>query len=123
MGVLDYDKSTKFWLVQKLTSDDRVLDENNRPVVNKGLRPDGARRLRPNQYWVPRIQLQFMAEDPRNFADRIQAAFIERKITETYLRYQFYVDSMPNDGVAELDHVSFKRMLDWTKNSSGLKTL
>ncbi len=30
---------------------------------------------------------------------------------------------MPNDGVAELDSASFKRMLEWTKNSSGLKTL
>lgn len=83
----------------------------------------GARRLRPNQYWVPRIQLQFLAEDPRIFADRIEDAFIERRKTETYLRYQFYVDSMPNEGVAELDSASFKRMLDWTRNSSGLKTL
>jgi hypothetical protein len=41
VGVLDYDKQTKFWLVQKLNLDERVLDENNRPVVNKGLRPDG----------------------------------------------------------------------------------
>ena len=41
MGVLDYERSTKFWLVQILTSDERVLDENNRPVINKGLRPDG----------------------------------------------------------------------------------
>lgn len=30
---------------------------------------------------------------------------------------------MPNDGVAELDNVSFKRMLDWTRHSSGLKSL
>lgn len=41
VGVLDFENSTKFWLVQKLTPDDRILDENNRPVVNKGLRPDG----------------------------------------------------------------------------------
>ena len=123
VGVIDYEKSTKFWLVQKLTPDERVLDDNNRPIVNRGLRPDGTRKLRPNQYWIPRIQLQFLAEDPRLFADRVEDAFIERKKTETYLRYQFYIDSMPNDGVAELDAVSFKRMLDWTRNSSGLKTL
>ena len=83
----------------------------------------GARRLRANQYWIPRIQLQFLAEDPRIVTHRIEDAFVERKNTETYLRYQFYIDSMPNDGVAELDVASFKRMLDWTKNSCGLKTL
>jgi hypothetical protein len=41
VGILDYDNRTKFWLVQKLTPDERVLDENNEPIVNKGLRPDG----------------------------------------------------------------------------------
>ena len=79
------EKSTKFWLVQKLTPDERVLDDNNRPIVNRGLRPDGTRKLRPNQYWIPRIQLQFLAEDPRLFADRVEDTFIERKKTETYL--------------------------------------
>ena len=123
MGIIDYDRNTKFWLVQILTSDERVLDEKNRPVVNKDLRPDGSRKLRPNQYWVPRIQLQFLAEDPRHFADRVEAAFLERKKTETYLRYQFYVDAMPNEGVIDLDQISFKRMLDWTKSCPGIKTL
>lgn len=109
--------------MQKLSDDERVLDENGKPVINRGLRPDGSRKLRPNQYFIPRVQLQFLAEDPRNFANRIEAAYNERKITEAYLRYQFYIDSMPNDGVIDLDQVSFKRMLEWTKSSCGLKTL
>ena len=41
VGVLDYDMLNKLWLVQQLSSDERILDENNKPVVNKGLRPDG----------------------------------------------------------------------------------
>lgn len=100
-----------------------MLDENNVPVINKGLRADGTRKMRPNQYWIPRIQLQFFAEDPRKFADRVKKAYNERKMTESHLRYQFYIDSMPNDGVVELDQVSFKRILEWTKNSLGIKTL
>lgn len=79
--------------------------------------------MRPNQYWIPRIQLQFLAEDPRNFADRIEAAFYERKIVENFLRYQFYVDSMPIEGVIDLDQVSFRRSLDFVRNGVGLKTL
>jgi hypothetical protein len=98
VGVIDYDQTSKFWLVQRLTPDERVLDEHENPIVNKGLRPDGSRKLRPNQYFVPRIQLLFLAEDPRHFAERVQAAFLERKRTETFLRYQFYIDSMPNEG-------------------------
>ena len=123
VGILDYDKTKKMWIVQTLTSDERVLDENGKPVVNKGIRPDGTRNLRGNQYWIPRIQLQFIAEDPRVFADRVKSAYDERRRTETFLRYQFYIDSMPNDGVIELDQVAFKRMLDWTKNSSGIRSL
>ena len=123
VGVLDHDASNNFWLVQILTKDERVLDEHKQPIVNRGIRADGSRRLMPNQYWVPRIQLQFLAEDPRNFADRVQAAFEERRRVENYLRYQFYIDCMPNDGILDLDQVSFRRMIEWTKCSSGLKTL
>ncbi len=123
MGVIDYDKLRNRWLVQKLTVDERVLDESGKPVVNKGLRADGFRKLQPNQYWVHRIQLQFMAEDPRHFADRVEAAYVERRATEAFLRYQFYVDSMPRDGVIELDHVALRRVIEWTKGAAGSKSL
>lgn len=123
VGVIDFDVDRKFWLVQKLTHDERVLDQNGNPIVNKGFRADGSRRLQANQYWVPRVQLQFMAEDPRHFADRVQAAYVERKLTESYLRYQFYIDSMPVEGLLDIDQVAFKRIIDWIKRSVGLKTL
>ncbi|RNA15334.1 Dynein heavy chain axonemal, partial [Brachionus plicatilis] len=122
VGVIDYDEKKKCWLVQKLSEDERVLDQNGKPIVNKGLKEKNSRIQLSNQYWVPRIQLQFLAEDPRVFANRVEAAFNERKKTEAYLRYQFYIDSMPNDGVLDLDQMSFRRMLNWTENP-GLKTL
>lgn len=77
----------------------------------------------PSQYWVPRIQLCFTAEDPRVFANRVEAAYNERKLVEAYLRYHFYIDAMPIEGVIELDPVSFKRMAEWTKIAYGLKRL
>lgn len=98
------------------------MDENGTPIVNKGIKANSTRTQLPNQFWIPRIQLQFLAEDPRVFANRIEAAYNERKKTEAYLRYQFYIDSMPNEGMIDLDQVSFKRMLNLTENP-GLKTL
>ena len=123
VGVLDYDENNNYWLVQESNAEDRIIDEQSNPLLNKGVRPDGTRKLSSNQYWIPRIQLQFLAEDPRWFADRVEAAYKERNETESFLRYQFYIDSMPFDDVSDLDPVSFKRMLDWAKSSSGLRLL
>lgn len=121
--MIDYDADSKHWLVQKLSEGERVLDENGNPVVNKAFKPDGSRRLRSNQYWIPRIQLQFIAEDPRHFANRVEAAYYERKLIENYLRYQFYVDSMPIEGLMDLDQVSFRRSIDFVKSGVALRTL
>lgn len=121
--MLDYDQENNYWLVQESTAEDRILDEHSMPMKNKSVRPDGTRKLAANQYWIPRIQLQFLAEDPRWFADRVEAAYKERNQTESFIRYQFYIDSMPFDDVSDLDPVSFKRMLDWARSSSGLKSL
>ena len=41
VGVLDYDSHYKEYLVQKVNSAGRVVDENGHPVVNGGLGPDG----------------------------------------------------------------------------------
>ena len=40
-----------------------------------------------NQYWVPRIQLMFRAEDARVFARRVADAYRLRKNTEGLIRY------------------------------------
>ena len=39
--MLDYDSHYKEYLVQKVNSAGRVVDENGQPVVNGGLGPDG----------------------------------------------------------------------------------
>ena len=74
----------------------------------------------PGQYWIPRVRLLFMAEDPRVFAQRVGNAFRLRKRTEALLRYNLYIDCMPMDGVGELDQASLKRMVEWAKSAPGL---
>jgi hypothetical protein len=39
--VIDFDADKKFWLIQKLSKDERVLDEHGHPVINKAFKPDG----------------------------------------------------------------------------------
>ena len=41
VGVIDFDSDRRLWLVQKLTPEERVLDENGNPIINKAFRPDG----------------------------------------------------------------------------------
>ena len=74
----------------------------------------------PNQYWVPRIRLMFLAEDPETFALRVANAYRDRKSTESLLRYHLYIDCMPMEGVGELDQASLKRMTEWAKGAPQL---
>lgn len=37
-------------------------------------------------YWIPRIHLMFLAEDPKIFSQRIISALQERRIVESHLR-------------------------------------
>jgi dynein heavy chain len=45
--------------------------------------------------WVPRLRLLFLAEDPSIFADRIANSVNERKRAESWIRFCFYVESIP----------------------------
>ncbi|ESO89348.1 hypothetical protein LOTGIDRAFT_210379 [Lottia gigantea] len=111
VGVLDYHEKSKQYLVQKLDQDGRVIvesDENGEMVPS------------PSQYWIPRIRMMFTAEDPRLFARRVANAFELRRMCESELRYNLYIDCMPMDGVGELDQASLKRMIEWAKGSPGL---
>ena len=80
----------------------------------------GTRTIQPNQYWVPRIQVMFTAEDPLTFAQTVARAHRDRKHTEAHLRYNLYVDCMPMEGLVELDPESLKRMVDWAKGAPSL---
>eukprot|EP00118_Oscarella_pearsei_P012540 m.93002 g.93002 ORF g.93002 m.93002 type:complete len:4173 (+) comp36767_c0_seq9:102-12620(+) len=70
---------------------------------------------------VPRIRLLFAAEDPDNFADRVESAFRSRAKTEALLRYNLYVDCMPTDGVQILDQDALKRMKKLAKSTVTLE--
>jgi hypothetical protein len=74
-------------------------------------------------YWVPRVQLHFLAEDPRVFADRVTKAFHDRKRTEAELRSALFIDCMPTDGIGKLDDERIKRMIELTKTSVISKTV
>ncbi|KAK3096562.1 hypothetical protein FSP39_001310 [Pinctada imbricata] len=121
VGVLDYNEKDKTFLVQKTNNSGRVLDTDGKPVVDGGVQADGTRVELPGQFWVPRIRLMFKAEDPRTFAQRVKEAFLLRKETESFLRYNLYIDCMPMEGVGELDQASLKRIIETAKNVRGLR--
>ena len=63
VGVLDYDDSSKLYLVQKVSRHGRVVDDSGNTVVNGGILNDGmcsesdVRHLLPSwQYWERRAQ-------------------------------------------------------------------
>lgn len=43
VGVLDYDKETKLYLVHKLDQNGLVHDEEGRPILNGGITPEGVK--------------------------------------------------------------------------------
>ncbi|XP_022110107.1 dynein heavy chain 1, axonemal-like isoform X1 [Acanthaster planci] len=120
VGMLDYDRETQLYLVQKTDLNNRILDEKGQVVINGGKNADGTRSLQANQYWVPRIQLMFLAEDPQVFAKAVASAHRARRHTEALLRYHLYVDCMPMEGLVELDPESLKRMVEWAKGAPAL---
>ncbi|XP_059176982.1 dynein axonemal heavy chain 1-like [Physella acuta] len=120
VGVLGFNKDSHLYLVQICNKKGRVVDQDGKPVLNTGIITNGQRVALPGQWWVPRIRLMFRAEDPRIFADRLASAFKARKICESELRYNLYIDCMPMDGVGELDQASLKRMIEWAHSAPGI---
>ncbi|XP_037242845.1 dynein heavy chain 1, axonemal [Falco rusticolus] len=110
VGVLDYDKETGLYLVHKTDKNGLVRDEEGRPILNGGVTPEGRAPLLSCQYWVPRVCLLFVAEDPQVFAQRIVSANNLRKKTQALLLYHLYVDCMPTDGLNSISEKSLQRM-------------
>lgn len=75
------------------------------------------------RYRIPRIQLHFLAEDPRIFADRVAKAYHDRKRTEAELRSTLFIDCMPTDGIGKLDDERIRRMIEMTKTKAIAKTM
>ncbi|KAM9533492.1 LOW QUALITY PROTEIN: dynein axonemal heavy chain 1 [Guaruba guarouba] len=120
VGVLDYDKKTKLYLVHK-TKNGMVRNAEGRPILNGGVTSEGRALLLPCQYWVPRVCLLFLAEDPRVFAQRVVSADKLRKKTEALLRYNLYVDCMPTDGLNSISEESLQRMKFLAMNTPKLR--
>ncbi|XP_051667332.1 dynein axonemal heavy chain 1 [Manacus candei] len=110
VGVLDYDKETDLYLVHKTDDNGLVRDEEGRPILNGGITAEGRAPLLPCQYWVPRVCLMFLAEDPQVFAERVAAAERLRKKTQGLLMYHLYVDCMPTEGLHNISENSLQRM-------------
>lgn len=117
-GVLDYDVRSKLWFVQKVDSKGRIVDESGEPLVNGGVLSSGKVLELNTQYWIPRIQLMFLAEDPQIFAKRVATAFKCRQEHESALRYNLYLDCMPNEGIGELSSAVLKRMTFLAKDEA-----
>ncbi|CAO2638238.1 Dynein axonemal heavy chain 1 [Lemmus lemmus] len=121
VGVLDYDEEKKLYLVQKTDQRGLVRDEMGMPIVNGGVTPKGRPPLLVSQYWVPRIQLLFCAEDPRVFTQRVVQANALRKNTEALLLYNLYVDCMPTEGRRVIDEQSLSKIKQWALSTPRMR--
>ncbi|EUB63950.1 Dynein heavy chain 1, axonemal [Echinococcus granulosus] len=117
-GVLDYDEATRRWLVQKTDASDRILTKDGDPMVNGGLDSKGQFCQVDSQYWIPRIQLMFLAEDPVVFAKRVAQAYHDREAAEATIRYNLYLDCMPVDGLVEMSQTTLDSITHLAKGSS-----
>ncbi|KAF4023972.1 hypothetical protein G4228_016077 [Cervus hanglu yarkandensis] len=121
VGVLDYDKEKKLYLVHKTAEDGLVRDEMGKPILNGGVTPEGRPPLLICQYWVPRIQLLFCAEDPRVFTQRVVEANALRKNTEALLLYNLYVDCMPSEGQRLVSEQSLNKIKQWAMSTPRMR--
>ena len=63
----------------------------------------------------------FNAEDPRIFAQRVAQAHQERIYADSQIRYNFFIDNMPNQELPELDSEQVSRILHMATASRYLK--
>ena len=131
VGALSYDEEKQLFLVQIVGTEG--LNHN---VIPKGVQVSAAyangdlkkashqkkkSKGSTAQFWVPRVQLLFCAEDPVVFAKRITKAYKLRQESEALIRYNLYVDCMPMDGVVKLDSASLNNMEYWARGTRTLK--
>ncbi|XP_008570797.1 PREDICTED: dynein heavy chain 1, axonemal [Galeopterus variegatus] len=121
VGVLDYDEEKKLYLVHKTDKRGLVRDEMGKPILNGGVTAEGRPPLLVCQYWVPRIQLLFCAEDPRVFTQRVVQASALRKNTEALLLYNLYVDCMPSKGQRIINEQSLSRIKQWAMSTPRMR--
>ncbi|KAH9582136.1 Dynein heavy chain [Trypanosoma melophagium] len=69
---------------------------------------------------VPRVYVFFKAENPRNFVERFAEAFRMRKLVESVLREQLYVESIPADEFQIIDSSVLTRIHYLSLNTPSL---
>jgi dynein heavy chain, axonemal len=70
---------------------------------------------------LTRINLLFNSEDPRIFAQRVAQAHSERIYADSQIRYNFFIDYMPQQELPELDTEQVNRILHMATASKYLK--
>lgn len=80
--VLDYDAVKKLYLIRNCSN--YIAESDSHLPIDT-----------PTDLWIPRIYLNFFAEEPLNFAKRLQIAIVTRHIVEESLRLCYYVECMP----------------------------
>ncbi|VDD79452.1 unnamed protein product [Mesocestoides corti] len=103
-AVIDYNWNTKKWLVRRKISN--ICGPTKDPTVAE------------SQYWIPRIQLMFLAEDPVIFAKRVAQAYYDREAAEATIRYNLYLDCMPVDGLVEMNQSTINHITYLAKEST-----
>ncbi|KAK7907430.1 hypothetical protein WMY93_016042 [Mugilogobius chulae] len=124
-GVLDYNKETSLYLVEKIFLKDSVgesidssLMEQQKKTLLSGEKP----YITGGRYWVPRIRLLFKAEDPRIFLQRVKNALHLRDKTETLIRNNLYVNGMPiRKETSSLDSSCLQRIRKYVRTTPGLR--
>lgn len=70
---------------------------------------------------LTRINLLMNAEDPRIFAQRVAQAHEERQYADSQIRYNFFIDYMPQQQLPELDTEQVNRIQHMAMSSKYLK--
>jgi len=138
---LEYEvRSPESWIVEGTDSDEqcaieaRALMVDSSHVDNGIFKPckvigfNSEERLftiewadgRP-QSKLPRIHVNFMAEDPVTFVQRVVQAHSSRRTVEGDIRYSLYVDSMPTDEISPLETEQVNRILLLALNTKKLR--
>ncbi|KAJ8667913.1 hypothetical protein QAD02_009576, partial [Eretmocerus hayati] len=86
VAVMDYEADKKLWKTMTL---------------------DGEKRI----YKLPRLLVRFLAEDPRIFVSRVEAALLERSNAKASIKYNMYLDNMPLEGIEPLNDVLIEALL------------
>ncbi len=98
-------------------------DNTKETFQAKYLDQDGEESIQP-PIEVTRINVCLDAEDPRKFARRVANAHQQRIYADSLIRYNYYIDNMPNQDLNELDTEQRKRldMLAKTKKLEQMDT-